>query len=75
MSIKAMYTTLRNHVEARKKAAVPNSDTIDILLADGVSTNDIIQFIIGAIFAGLVNIGANCTLSHYVFFMQFASLF
>ena len=37
MSIRAMYATLRNHVEARKKAAVPSSDAIDILWADGVS--------------------------------------
>lgn len=75
MSIRAMYATLRNHVEARKKAAVPSSDAIDILLADGVSNNDIIQFILGAIFAGVINIGANCTLSHYASLLQFALLF
>jgi sterol 14-demethylase len=74
-SIKSMYATLRNHVEERKKAAVPSSDAIDILLADGASTNDIIQFIIGAIFAGVINIGANCTLSPYASSLQFASPF
>jgi hypothetical protein len=75
ISIKSMYATLRNHVEERKKAAVPSSDAIDILLADGVSTNDIIQFTIGAIFAGVINIGANCTLSPFASSLQFASLF
>ena len=75
MSIKSMYATLRNHVEERKKSAVPSSDAIDVLLADGVSSNDIIQFIIGAIFAGVINIGANCMSSPYGSSLQFATLF
>ena len=39
----ALYTKLHDYVELRKNAAVPSSDSIDVLLAQGVPTSEIIQ--------------------------------
>ena len=39
----ALYTKLHDYVELRKKAAVPSSDSIDVLLGQGEPTTEIIQ--------------------------------
>ena len=38
-----LFTKLHDFVELRKNAAVPSSDSIDILLGQGVPTPDIVQ--------------------------------
>ena len=40
---KALFTKLHDYVELRKNAAVPSSDTIDVLLGQGVSTSEIVE--------------------------------
>jgi hypothetical protein len=63
-STKVLYIMLRNYIEERRKAAVPNSDTIDLLLGQGMSNDNIIQFVLGIIFAGVANTGINGTSCH-----------
>ena len=40
---KALFTKLHDFVELRKNAAVPSSDSIDVLLGQGVPTTDIVE--------------------------------
>jgi hypothetical protein len=40
---KALFTKLYDYVELRKNAAVPSSDTIDVLLGDGVPSTEIVE--------------------------------
>ena len=40
---KALFTKLHNYVELRKNAAVPSSDSIDVLLGQGVPTSEIVE--------------------------------
>jgi sterol 14-demethylase len=40
---KALYTKLHDYVELRKNAAVPSSDSIDVLLGQGVPTSEIVE--------------------------------
>jgi hypothetical protein len=40
---KALYTKLYDYVELRKNAAVPSSDSIDVLLAQGLPASEIVQ--------------------------------
>jgi cytochrome P450 len=61
---KALYVMLWDYIEERKNTAVPSSDAIDLLLGQGMSNDDIIQFVLGVIFAGVINTGINCTLCH-----------
>ena len=63
-STKALFTILSNYIEERKKAPLPSSNAIDILLAQGLSNTDIIGFVMAVIFAGISNTGINCKLSH-----------
>ena len=60
-SIKYLYTTLWHYVEERRKALVPTSNTIDVLLGQGLKNEDIIQFMLAFIFAGVINTGINGT--------------
>ena len=39
----ALFTKLHDYVELRKNAAVPSSDSIDVLLGQGVPTTEIVQ--------------------------------
>lgn len=57
-STRALFEMLWRYIEERKKAPVPNSDAIDILLGQGVGNEDIIQFVLGTIFAGVANTSA-----------------
>ncbi|KAJ7262357.1 cytochrome P450 [Mycena rebaudengoi] len=54
-----LFVMLLSYVELRRNAKVPSSDAIDVLLSGGAPTNAIIEFIIGVIFAGVVNTGMN----------------
>ena len=40
---KALFTKLHDYVELRKNAAVPSSDTIDVLLGQGVPTSETVE--------------------------------
>ena len=40
---KVLFTKLHDYVELRKNAAVPSSDSIDVLLGQGVPTSEIIE--------------------------------
>ena len=40
---KVLYTKLHDYVVLRKNAAVPSSDSIDVLLGQRASTTDIVQ--------------------------------
>ena len=40
---RALYTKLYDYVNLRKNAAVPSSDTIDVLLGQGLPTTEIVQ--------------------------------
>ncbi|THU83558.1 cytochrome P450 [Dendrothele bispora CBS 962.96] len=53
-SVKALHSTLAHFVEKRRQATVPNSDAIDILLAQNASTPDIVLLSLGSIFAGFL---------------------
>ena len=39
----ALFTKLHDYVELRKNAAVPSSDSIDVLLGQGISTLEIVE--------------------------------
>ncbi|KAJ7784926.1 cytochrome P450 [Mycena maculata] len=54
-----MYTMLHAYVERRRAAPVPSRDPIDVLLASGAPTEGIIGFVLGTIFAGVLNTGVN----------------
>lgn len=60
-SIKAIYTMILHYINERKNSLVPSSDAIDLLLGEGISDDDIIQFVIVIIFAGVINTGMICT--------------
>ena len=40
---RALFTKLLDYVELRKNAAVPSSDSIDVLLGQGVPTTEIVE--------------------------------
>ena len=40
---KVLFTKLHDYVELRKKATVPSSDSIDVLLGQGVPTAEIVE--------------------------------
>lgn len=66
-STKALFTMLQDYVEERRKAPVPNSDAVDMLLGLGMSHEDIVGFILGVIFAGVINTGINaCWILLYI---------
>ncbi|KAF9546460.1 cytochrome P450 [Agrocybe pediades] len=56
---KELFIMLYGVVEARRHAAVPSADAIDVMIQQGMDTNNIVQFILSIIFAGLVNTGIN----------------
>ena len=40
---KVLFTKLHDYVELRKNAAVPSSDSIDVLLGQGIPTSEIVE--------------------------------
>ncbi|RDB26903.1 Sterol 14-demethylase [Hypsizygus marmoreus] len=59
IATKNLFTALYGYVETRRAAEVPSSDAIDVLLAQGLSTEHIIGFVLSVVFAGVVNTGIN----------------
>lgn len=57
-STRALFTLLYKYVDLRRKAPVPSSDPIDTLIAYGDNNEAIVGFIMGVIFAGVINTGA-----------------
>jgi len=51
-----LFTLLHNYVEARRHAE-PTNNTIDTLIAEGENTQNIVGFIMGALFAGTISTG------------------
>ncbi|KAG6827883.1 hypothetical protein H0H92_010092 [Tricholoma furcatifolium] len=47
-----LHTTLSRYINARKESNIPSPDTIDFLLHQGQTTNEIVGFILGTLFAG-----------------------
>ena len=72
-STTALFTMLWDYVEERKKSPVPSSDAIDMLLGEGMNNQDIIQFVLSFIFAGVVNTGMNGTSPHITSLMLWTS--
>jgi hypothetical protein len=72
-SIKYLFTTLWNYIEERKKAPVPSSNTIDLLLGQGLKNEDIIQFMLAFIFAGVINTGINGTQTSYLLLLTLST--
>jgi len=55
-----LYEMISSYVDVRRNADVPNSDAIDVLIADGSDNSTVVGFIIGVIFAGAKNTGLIC---------------
>jgi sterol 14-demethylase len=70
-SLTALFQTLWGYIEERKKASAPNSDAIDLLLGQGLSNEEIIQFVLGVIFAGVINTGINGTSTRRIHHFEF----
>jgi hypothetical protein len=60
-STKALFKTLWGYIEERKTGSPSSSDAIDLMLSQGMSNEDIIQFVLSVIFSGVVNTGTNST--------------
>ena len=60
-STKILFSVIQHHIEQRKKAPVPSPDTIDMLLGQGASDVEIIQFLFSVVFAAVSNTGIICT--------------
>ncbi|KAJ7509078.1 hypothetical protein B0H11DRAFT_1901842 [Mycena galericulata] len=56
---------LQPYVELRRNTPVPSRDAIDVLLAEGTPTEAIVVFVLGSVFADVVNSGIK-TLHLYV---------
>ncbi|KIM87727.1 hypothetical protein PILCRDRAFT_62967 [Piloderma croceum F 1598] len=54
---KDLYNMVSHHVDIRRKAAALNLDAIDLLIADGADNPTIFRFVLGVIFAGVINTG------------------
>ncbi|KDR75612.1 hypothetical protein GALMADRAFT_68731 [Galerina marginata CBS 339.88] len=52
-----IYKLLLKYVENRRNAAIPSTDPMDILIAEGHSNHAIIGTITGFLFAGVINTG------------------
>jgi hypothetical protein len=55
-SIKAIYTTLSDHIEKRKGTCVTAPEPIDLLLEHKLSMQDIFGLVFGALFGGVFNV-------------------
>jgi sterol 14-demethylase len=58
-STKALFKMLWGYIEQRKKSLASSSDSIDLMLGQGMSNEDIVQFVMSVIFSGVVNTGTN----------------
>ncbi|THU83554.1 cytochrome P450 [Dendrothele bispora CBS 962.96] len=55
-SVMVLFSALSEHIETRKGSSGVSSEPIDLLLAHGMDTQGIIQFILGFLFGGVFNI-------------------
>jgi sterol 14-demethylase len=58
--MKGLYMLLGSYLSLRRRASTPTTDAIDVLIGEGMSDSDIIQSIMGVIFAGVINTGITC---------------
>ncbi|TFK67928.1 cytochrome P450 [Pluteus cervinus] len=56
---KELFSVFQSYIEQRRNSNAPRSDTIDVLLADGLDNTAIIGFILAVLFAGVINTGIN----------------
>jgi sterol 14-demethylase len=56
---KELFMKLYGFVETRRAAEVPSSDAIDVCIGQGMATENIVQFVLSVIFAGVINTGIN----------------
>ncbi|OHE92810.1 cytochrome P450 6A1 [Colletotrichum orchidophilum] len=54
-----MYMILEKVIKERKDRGVPGNDALQYLMDSGDSTVEMVAFIVGALFAGLINSGIN----------------
>ncbi|KAJ0297568.1 hypothetical protein COL5a_009842 [Colletotrichum fioriniae] len=54
-----MYMILEKIIKERNDRGVPGSDALQYLMENGDSTVEMVAFIVGALFAGLINSGIN----------------
>jgi len=54
-----LYNLIAGYVDIRRKAPEPTSDAIDVLIAAGDSNESIVGFVLGTVFAGVINTGMN----------------
>ncbi|RDB26871.1 Lanosterol 14-alpha demethylase [Hypsizygus marmoreus] len=52
-----LYTLISGYVDLRRNSPHPTSDAIDVLIAEGDSNETIVGFVLGAVFAGVINTG------------------
>ncbi|KJA20453.1 hypothetical protein HYPSUDRAFT_813626 [Hypholoma sublateritium FD-334 SS-4] len=57
VATRQLYMKLSHYVDIRRVSKVPTNNAIDILIGQGRSNPDIIAFILGVIFAGVINTG------------------
>ncbi|TIC90210.1 Obtusifoliol 14-alpha demethylase [Colletotrichum higginsianum] len=54
-----MYMLLEGFIKQRKERGVGNDDALQFLIDNGDSTAEMVAFMVGALFAGLINSGIN----------------
>ncbi|KAK2009263.1 cytochrome P450 6A1 [Colletotrichum eremochloae] len=54
-----MYRILEGLIRERKARGVPGNDALQFLMDNGDSTIEMVAFLVGALFAGLINTGIN----------------
>ncbi|KAJ6538899.1 cytochrome P450 [Mycena vulgaris] len=54
---RALFALIKSFIEIRRAATVRSSDTVDVLLGNGFSTENIVDFILSVIHAGYLNTG------------------
>ncbi|KAH8102335.1 cytochrome P450 [Phellopilus nigrolimitatus] len=52
-----LYLLLKGAIDKRKEEGRREDDSVQVLLDEGDGVNDIIQFVMGALFAGIINTG------------------
>ncbi|KZP26907.1 cytochrome P450 [Athelia psychrophila] len=54
---RGLYDLIDHYIQLRRNATVPSSDAFDFLIAEGEKDQDIVAFVLGVIFAGVINTG------------------
>ncbi|KAG5639777.1 hypothetical protein H0H81_000057 [Sphagnurus paluster] len=69
IATKNLYNTMLPYVEKCKGATTPSSDAIDFLLSKGLTTDQVLEFVLNMIFLGLINTG--CGVCWTLLFLSF----